>query len=94
MLAIDADWCKKLSEDLMYLMSDLILYYMKHPVNLTAADAEYAVSSESVDGHSVSYNTNQKNPLATLDGIIESNKDMLMPYIGPFSPLYVKMKVL
>ncbi len=94
MLAVDADWCKRLPEDLMYLMSDLILYYMKHPVSLTSAEAEYAVSSESVDGHSVSYNTNLKNPLSTLEGIIETNHDIIANYVGPFSPLYTKMRVL
>lgn len=92
MLAIDADWMKRLPDELKYLMSDLILYYMKHPVTL-GQDAEYAVSSESVDGHSISYNTSIKNESYTLEGITDQNLSVIKRFIGPFSPLYKKLKV-
>lgn len=93
MLAVDADWVKRLSDELKYLISDLILYYIKHPMSLSAATAEYAVKSESVDGHSVSYDTSIQNKNATLEGIVDLNSDLIKRYIGPFSPLNKKLKV-
>ncbi len=65
---------------------------MKHPVTL-GQEAEYAVSSESVDGHSISYNTSIKNESSTLEGIIDQNQNLIKRFIGPFSPLYKKLKV-
>ena len=90
MLAIDGDWVKQLPDDLKYLLADLILFYMQHQPKLSA-DSTYAISSESVDGHSVSYNTNVKNASAknTEDEVMEPYADMLKNFIGPYSILYV-----
>lgn len=92
MLAIDADWMKRLPDELKYLLTDMILYYMKKPYSL-AVDSEYAIKSESVDGHSVTYDTSIKNESATLEGLAEQNSSLIKTYIGPFSPLNKKLKV-
>lgn len=86
MLAVDADWINQVPEDLKYVLADLILYYMKTQPNLTQI-TDYAVSSESVDGHSVSYNTNIVKQ--TDDELLDKYNSILKNYIGPFSVIYV-----
>lgn len=96
MLAVDADWVRELPEDLIYLLADLILFNMQHQPSLSA-ESTYAIQSESVDGHSVSYNTSVTNINAknTEDEVMEPYLDMLKFYIGPYSILYVnKTRVL
>lgn len=92
LLAVDAEWINKVPEDLKYFFADMIVNAMRSQPTLDQFGT-YAVQSESVDGHSVSYNHNIKNP--TLDDIVEANKGILSKYIGPYSPLYVnKTRVL
>lgn len=90
MLAVDADWVKALPEDLMYLLADLILFYMQHQPTLNAGSI-YAISSESVDGHSVSYDTKTKNASVknSEDEVLEPYMAMFKNYIGPYSILHV-----
>lgn len=96
MLAVDADWVRVLPEDLLYLLTDLCLFYMQHQPTLSTGSV-YAISSESVDGHSVSYDTKTVNAATknTEDEVLEPYLNMIKMYIGPYSTLYVnKTRVL
>lgn len=90
MLAIDADWLQELPDDLAYVLADLTLFQMQHQPSL-AADTTYAVKSESVDGHSVTYDTTTTNESAwnTEDDVLKPYLDMLKMYAGPYSILYI-----
>lgn len=91
MLAIDADWVRQLPEDLLYLLADLIILYMQNQPSLTRENT-YAIKSESVDGHSVTYDTStvDVNSRNTEEEVLEPYQAMMQSYIGPYSTLYVK----
>lgn len=90
MLAIDGDWIKELPDDLKYLLADLILFDMQHPARLSATST-YAIKSESVDGHSVTYDTTTINTdgANSEEEVIEPYMNFLKFLIGPYSTLYV-----
>lgn len=92
LLAVDADYPRTIGEDLKYVLAEIILYYMKTQPTLEQL-TDYPVSSESVDGHSVSYSTNVK-PEDIYTAVIDKHKDTLLRYIGPYSPYYKGVKVL
>lgn len=96
MLAVDADWVRTLPEDLLYLLADLIILYMQNQPSLDRENT-YAIKSESVDGHSVSYDTStvDVNSRNTEDEVLEPYRTMIQSYIGPYSTLYLnKVRVL
>lgn len=86
LLAVDGTWISKVPEDMKYFFADMIINAMRSQPTLEQFTT-FPVASESVDGHSVSYNFSHKNP--TLDDIVEANKAILSKYIGPYSPLYI-----
>lgn len=91
MLAVDADWVRNLPEDLLYLLADLIVLYMQNQPSLNRENT-YAIKSESVDGHSVSYDTStvDVNSRNTEEEVLEPYRKMIDYYIGPYSTLYIK----
>lgn len=85
-LAIDANWLSEIPKELYEIFTELILYFMKHPYSL---DVVRTIKSESVDGHSVSYDKDE-----TLENITDSDKYKLLikNFIGPYSPYYRSVK--
>ena len=87
LLAVDADWVSKVPNDMFDIVTDLIIYFMRHPYSL---DTSATIKSESVDGHSVSYATEES---------IETNikspayQRMLEKYMGVYSPYYKKVRL-
>ena len=69
------------------IVTDLIIYFMRHPYSL---DTSATIKYESVDGHSVSYATEES---------IETNikspayQRMLEKYMGVYSPYYKKVRL-
>lgn len=87
MLAIDGEWLKTVPESMQFVVTDLIAYFMRHPYSL---DTSRSIKSESVDGHSVSYDNAE-----TIDSIINTLEfaKMVSDYAGPFSPYYKKVRL-
>lgn len=86
-LAVDADWITKVPKDMYDVLTNLVLYFMKHPYSL---DTTATIKSESVDGHSVSYAQEE-----SIENIIKSPayQRMLEKYKGVFSPYYNKVRL-
>lgn len=87
LLAVDADWLDKVPADMFPIITELILYFMRHPYSL---DTTATIKSESVDGHSVSYAAEE-----SVENIINSPsyKRMLEKYMGVYSPYYKKVRL-
>lgn len=86
-LAVDGEWISKVPKDMYDILTNLILYFMKHPYSL---DTTATIKSESVDGHSVSYAQEE-----SLENIIKSPayQRMLEKYMGVYSPYYKKVRL-
>lgn len=87
LLAVDADWISKVPKDMHDIISELILYFMRHPYSLNTTAT---IKSESVDGHSVTYGKEE-----SIENIIDSPayKRMLEKYMGVYSPYYKKVRL-
>lgn len=91
MLVVDADWLRRVPDDLNYFVADLITLFMRNQPSLDPI-SEYEIKSESVDGHSVSYG--ERRTLANqIAELIKNNQDLLQQYIGPYSRLARRIKV-
>lgn len=91
MLVVDADWLRRVPDDLNYFVADLITLFMRNQPSLEPI-SEYEIKSESVDGHSVSYG--ERRTLASqIAELIKNNQDLLQQYIGPYSRLARRIKV-
>lgn len=87
MLAVDADWLNSIPLDMQDILTEIILFFMKHPYSL---ETNATIKSESVDGHSVSYENTE-----SIDNIIASSqyKRLIEKYKGPYSPYYTKVRL-
>ena len=70
----------------------MIYYKMRNKNDLF--EPLYPVTSESVDGHSVSYNIGNGDKKQGLAGIVDDNLAVIKKYIGPYSPFAVQLRVL
>lgn len=87
MLAVDADWLEELPGYMLDILTEMILYFMRHPFSL---ESQATIKSESVDGHSVSYDTTDD-----LEKILKSQHyiNFINAYMGPYSPYYKKVRL-
>ena len=74
-VAVDAEWLTDYPDDIKYLWADMVDYYVEE---------QYKIRSESVDGHSVSYNAIDPTQLPT-------NILTLKSYAGPYGTLFDKV---
>lgn len=96
LLAVDAEWVSDFwPDDLMEVLADLIVYEYQSKPSLTADSSRPLKSmSQSVDGHSVSKTYADSDKLSSNDPLEkDSVKDILMEYIGPYSPLYKERRI-
>ena len=97
MLMIDGDWVRNVfPDDLAFILADLIAYEFKKRssvIDLTDLSSLRTVHSESVSNHSVTYDTSKKvedyDPLKNQDYI-----DVIKTWMGPYSPLRNKMRII
>ncbi len=82
LLAVWGDWIDVIPVDLQYLICDMITFFMNNN------PLERGIKSESVDGHSVSYDNSPTNPI---DSPMYSS--LIKKYMGPYSPYYKKVMI-
>lgn len=83
MLAVDADWLRILNDDLLDFLSDLVLWHLQNSPSL---EPRQLLNSESVDGHSVTYNNDMVKK--SEDEVVQPWLAVLKHYIGPYSSIY------
>lgn len=95
-LAVDGDWLRNIyPEDLQDLLVDLIVQEYQQPYSLNA-DSSRIVEQESVSNHSVKYLITDKDRRGESTSRVQDNEwfiNNVMPWIGPYSPLYKKIRL-
>ena len=96
LLMVDGDWIKNTFPDqLVHILADLIIYEFQQRKNLslTTTSSSYAIKSESVSNHSITYDTSTKvesrDPLQNQEYL-----NIIKNWIGPYSQLNIKVRII